>query len=153
MIVVSDTSAITALLQIGKIGLLAQIYHEVYIPEAVQRELLVTHPRLPEFVQTKPIVNRADFHRLAVELDDGEAEAIVLAKELDADDLLIDETLGRRVAMREGLHVIGLLGVLLEAKTRGHVASIRDCINDLETKAHFYVSAELKQIILREVGE
>jgi hypothetical protein len=153
MIVVSDTSAITALLQIDQIELLARIYHEVFIPHAVQRELLVTHLHLPKFIQSRQIANQPDFVRLAAELDEGEAEAIILAKELKADDLLMDETLGRRVAMREGVHVIGLLGVLLEAKARGYVPGLRNLIRDLETKAHFHISPELKHAILREVGE
>lgn len=153
MIVVSDTSAITSLLQIGRVELLAQIYQEVFIPDAVQRELRMTHLQLPEFIQCRPITDQADWQRLVAELDEGEAEAIVLAKELKADDLLMDETLGRRVATREGLHVIGLLGVLLEAKGRGLITSIRELLADLELKAHFHLSEELKRIVLREAGE
>lgn len=153
MIVVSDTSAITSLLQIGRVDLLARIYQEVFIPDAVQRELRMTHLQLPGFIQCRSITDQAYWRRLAAELDDGEAEAIVLAKELKADDLLMDETQGRRVATREGLHVIGLLGVLLEAKGRRLIASIREPIADLEVKAHFHLSEELKRIILREAGE
>jgi hypothetical protein len=153
MIVVSDTSAIASLLQIGRVELLARIYEEVFIPKAVHRELMVTHYQLPDFIQSKPIVDWAYCQRLLAELDEDEAAAIVLAKELKADDLLMDETAGRRVAAREGLHVIGLLGVLLEAKGRGFAASVRDLINDLEVKAHFHVSEEVKRIALREAGE
>jgi predicted nucleic acid-binding protein len=34
MIVVSDTSAITSLLQIGRIALLRQLHGEIFIPQA-----------------------------------------------------------------------------------------------------------------------
>lgn len=94
-----------------------------------------------------------EVQRLLAELDFGEAEAIVLAKELHADELLMDESSGRRVAMREGVPVIGLLGVLLEAKGRGLIGSVGILIERLEREAGFYVASRVKDIILREAGE
>lgn len=153
MIVVSDTSAISALLDIGQIDLLSAIYRDVLIPEAVERELRVAHTQFPSSIRTMPIVDRAFCSRLLVELDEGEAEAIVLAKELNADDLLIDEAKGRRVAVREGVHVIGLLGVILEAKLRGLTPSVRKIIEQLENEVHFHIGDPIKETILREAGE
>ena len=153
MIVVSDTSAISALLKIGRADLLAGIYGEIFIPEAVRRELLVVHPEIPDFISTRVIADLAFFSKLRREIDEGEAEAIVLAKELAADELLIDETVGRSVAMREGIQVIGLLGVILESKLRGLVPSARLIIGQLETETSFYVASLLKETILRAAGE
>ena len=107
MIVVSDTSAITALLQIGRGELLKELYHEVLIPDAVRHELIQAHPVLPAFLRCEQVVNTVEVQRLRIELDMGEAEAIVLAKERHADVLLMDEIEGRRVAMREGVPFIG----------------------------------------------
>jgi predicted nucleic acid-binding protein len=76
-----------------------------------------------------------------------------LAKELSADYLLIDETLGRQVAVREGVKVIGLLGVLLEGKNCGFLSSVRQVTAELETIAGFRVADAVKQIIFREAGE
>jgi uncharacterized protein len=153
MIVVSDTSAVTSLVQVRRVHLLQALYEEVYVPTAVRDELLVAHAELPSFIQCVPVFNRADVSRLKRELDDGEAEAIVLAKQLRADDLLIDESAGRRVAVREGLHVIGLLGVLLEAKSRGNIVAVRPIVDDLERIAGFHVTPAVKALILREAGE
>lgn len=153
MIVVSDTSAITSLLQIGRVELLSRIYSDVFIPEAVRDELLREHPSIPEFIRCQSASNRAEVQRLLAELDLGEAEAIILAKELKADELLIDETAGRRIAAREGVNVIGLLGVLLEAKGRGMIPSIRQIAEELETKAGFRLSNSVKEIFFREAGE
>lgn len=87
------------------------------------------------------------------ELDPGEAEAIVLARQLRADLLLMDEALGRRVAMQEHLPVIGLVGVLLLAKEQGLLDSLGMIFAELEAKAGFFLSQHLKQRVLQEAGE
>ena len=137
----------------GRVEVLARLYGGICIPEAVLKELLQTHSVLPEFVRVRPTEGKADVQRLCAELDLGEAEAIVLAKEISADYLLVDESLGRRVAIREGLRVIGLLGVLLEGKDRGYLSSIREVTSELETIAGFRVADGVKQIIFRAAGE
>jgi predicted nucleic acid-binding protein len=153
MIVVSDTSAITSLLQVGRVDLLVQVYHHVFIPNAVRDELFRSHPVLPGFLECREVSDIAHVQRLRSELDPGEAEAIVLAKELNADDLLIDEAHGRQIATREGVHVIGLLGVLLEAKGRGLVSSVRQLTAELENEAGFRVSSRVKELIFEAAGE
>jgi uncharacterized protein len=153
MMVVSDTSPITTLLQIGRIDLLQQLYQEVVIPETVRKELSVLHPNLPAFIQCLPVGSQREVDRLLDELDRGEAEAIVLAKEKHADALLIDETEGRRVAAREGIPYIGLIGVLIQAKRAGRVSSLRQVLDELENKTAFRLSEAMKQVALRSAGE
>ena len=153
MIVVSDTSSVSALLRIGQGNLLQLLYGKVLIPEAVRAELLAFFPDLPEFLHCRQIVNAGEVSRLCDELDLGEAEAIVLARESHADVLLMDELHGRRVAAREGVPIIGLMGVLLKAKNEGLVASIRPLIERLETEADFRLSTEFKQFTLRRAHE
>ena len=153
MIVVSDTSAITALLQVRHETVLKELYGEVLIPEAVRRELLQTHPLLPAFLRSVKVLDTAEVQRLSIELDLGEAEAIILAKEIQADLLLMDELEGRRVALREGVPFIGLLGVLVRAKQTGHIASVRKLVAELETVADFRLSNEVKAIAFRNAGE
>ena len=153
MIVVSDTSAITALLQVGRAELLQKLYGEVFIPEAVRGELAQSHSSLPTFVRCERVLNMDEVQRLLAEIDSGEAEAIVLAKERRADVLLIDDLEARRVAQREGVPFIGLLGVLVQAKQAGHVASVRDLTAELERVADFRLSAEIKEVAFRKAGE
>src|SRR6266568_5010305 len=106
MIVVSDTSAIINLAMIGRLDLLHQLYNEVIIPAAVYQEIVVQGAGKPGAVevQTQPwfkqqaVVDTACVSQLRRDLDEGEAEAIVLAREIGADLLLIDDLAARRHA-------------------------------------------------------
>lgn len=153
MIVVSDTSAITPLIQIGRADLLPGLYTGVIIPEAVAREMGRNHPTLPGFIKTVTVANASLVAKFSAELDLGEAEAIALMIEGKGDLLLMDERAGRRLARREGVPLIGLLGVLTEAKQRGLLNSLRKEIDQLETIAGFRISAELKKRVLQSTGE
>ena len=51
MIVVSDTSAITSLIQIGQERALHVLFERVVIPIAVRDELLRFHTKIPDFVE------------------------------------------------------------------------------------------------------
>jgi len=153
MIVVSDTTAISGLIQVGRVELLRQMFGEVHVPAAVRDELLHSHHALPAFLQIDTVADRLEVARLEHELDLGEAEAIVLAKELRADVLLMDEKIGRRVAQREGVPIIGLMGILVAGKQRGFVPSVRVVVGELESKAGFRVSTRVKQMVFNQAGE
>jgi predicted nucleic acid-binding protein len=153
MIVVSDTSAISALIQVGRDALLQELFSTVIIPRAVQGELLRCHQDLPSFLEVVD-VNRPDFVvELCSKIDLGEAEAIILAHELSADVLLIDDWAAREIAIARGLPVTGLIGVLAEAKRNKLISSLREVIEDLDSIAGFWMSTRLKVSALRSVGE
>ena len=153
MIVVSDTSPLTALLTVGEADLLPRLFTKVVIPEAVHEELLRSHSPLPAWLHVETVRNLGEVHRLASVVDSGEAEAIELAKELHADRLLIDERKGRRLAIQEGVPVIGLLGAVLLAKRRQYIPSARELLNRLEVDAGIYLSESIKEESLKSVGE
>ena len=153
MIVVSDTSVVTSLIHIGHLTLLQKLHGKVLIPRAVHQELVRSHQALPGFLEVREVFNREMVARLEAELDLGEAEAIVLAKEARADLLLIDEKLGRRVAVREGIRISGLMALLVDAKRRGLIGSIREIVGQLESKAGFRVSDAVKLESFREANE
>ena len=152
MIVISDTSAITSLLQIGRLEILPALYHEVIIPTEVASELKRFHATLPAFIRVLPVTNLVQFKKLQAELDDGEAAAITLMLEGRGDLLLIDERRGRKVAVREGLLVVGVLGVLLEARRRKLIPSLAEAIGQLEKIADFRISPQLKLRALQTAG-
>lgn len=153
MIVISDTSPLTSLISIDHEDILKQLYKDVVIPQAVYRELLEEHINLPDFIIVKNVRDREHVESLIKKVDIGEAEAIVLAKERKADFLLIDEQIGRRVAESEGIRIIRLMGILLIAKGKGYINSVRKTVSLLEEKAGFWLSDSLKQYIFEKAKE
>ena len=152
MIVISDTSPITNLAAVDKLDLLRALFGIVVIPPADSREL-EGHALLPPGVEVREVGDHSMVMRLLQDLDLGEAEALALAVELKADRLLIDERRGREVAARLGLRFIGVLGVLLEAKDRGHIAAVRPVIDQLSRSSRFWLSDRLRREVLKAAGE
>ena len=153
MIVVSDTSSISALLHIKRIEILQVLYETIVIPTAVRDELQRGHAQIPNFLEVRDPQDGTTVTRLMERVDGGEAAAIVLARELRADFLLIDEKLGRAIAIEHGVPVVGLLGVLCVAKSRRLIESLQTVVEELETKARFRLGAAVKQAVFEQYGE
>ena len=153
MIVVSDTTAVTTLLKAGMEGLLSELFENLTVPKAVWDELIAFHSQLPGFVLLRE-VGRPD-RRLpeTASLGRGEAEAITLAKEINADLLLTDDLKARAVAASLNVKCTGLLGLLIRAKKRGRIASVREAIGTLERRGGLYLSDAVKAEALRLAGE
>ena len=158
MIVVSDTSPISNLLLIGRIELLRHLYNWVVIPAAVASELqaIPGHRRdleVLEWIETVALNDRGLYSTLIEDLDEGEAEAIGLSVQLKADVLLIDELYGRHVAREPGIEIIGLAGVLVQAKKAGLIDLVKPEIDKLVSEAGFWMSPKLIAEVLGSVGE
>ncbi|MCU0448028.1 MAG: hypothetical protein MUE85_24265, partial [Microscillaceae bacterium] len=109
MIVISDNSPLSAFLAINRLDILKSMYEKIIIPKAVYQELENLKLR---GVDISPIQNAERIEiQMAIPmpnvlpsgvLDAGETEAIWLAKQLNADWLIIDENKGRKVALQLG---------------------------------------------------
>jgi hypothetical protein len=106
-------------------------------------------------LQTKQAANRQFVEHLQkeVRLDPGEAEAIALALDFKADLLLIDERRGRAEANRLGVKIIGLLGLLVEAKQKKWLVAVKPLIDELINLSESRVSPALYNQILEMVDE
>jgi predicted nucleic acid-binding protein len=160
MIVVSNTSPISNLAAIGQLELLEQLYGNIIIPPAVYQELINSGDTDPatlavqtlDWIQTQPISDRVLLETLQTNLDLGEAEAITLAVEINAERLIIDERRGRNEAMRLGLQVTGLLGIVLAAKQQGLIPLVQPILDDLRANS-FWIRDALYAEVLRLAGE
>ena len=86
-------------------------------------------------------------------MDRGESEAILLSQQLQADLLLIDERRGRAEAQRLGIRITGLLGILVEAKRKGLIVSVKPLMGQLIADSTFRVSPKLYELILTKAEE
>lgn len=160
---VSNTSPIFNLACIARLNLLFEQFGDVWIPTAVETELhripdrairrMVEQAKKAGWLKSQSASNAALVKLLTAELHPGEAEAIALALEMNADCTLIDEREGRAAARNLGLHVTGVLGILLRGKKTGQVKSIRSEIGALRTKAHFFIAPALERDMLAKAGE
>ena len=158
MLIVSDTSCITNLIQINQFNLLRAIYTQVIITPVVKKELQQFHllsdtdiEELNLVIQTP--VNTVAVNQLMLQLDAGESESIVLAEELNADFLLVDERKATKIANDRGLTTIGILGVILLAKQQNHIESVKLSLDDLRLKTTFHFSDSLYNKIIQLAGE
>ena len=160
MIVVSDTSAINNLAAIDQLILLKQLYGTVIIPEAVYGELVVPpisaggeEAKSYDWIQVRHVSDRAIVDEFLTELDLGESEAIALALEIGADQILLDERKAREFAKTKGLTLTGVLGLLIVAKTKDLIPAVRPLIIALRQQADFWLSEALCNRALQTVGE
>jgi uncharacterized protein len=154
MIVVSDASPLIALARINRLELLREMFGTLLLPDSVWNEVTSAGIERPgaasvlraKWIERRSVSDSALVARLRLDFGAGESEAIALARESHADVLLIDERLARIAAQRLGLKVTGLVGVLIEARQRGLLTDAATVANDLESKAGFWLSADLRAL-------
>jgi len=163
MIVVSDTTPISELAKVDHLDLLPKLFEKIVIPSGVFNELQVG-----QYPATKLVHNLSWLEVVTVDnrhvvqelqelynLDLGESEAIALAEGIEVVQLLIDEKRGRRVALARKTPIIGTVGVLLLAKRRGLLDSIKDILDEMQVQGT-RISAQLYVQVLtlaEEMGD
>lgn len=153
MIVVSDTTPINHLILVGKIFVLPELLGKVIIPAAVFEELQAgkTPPKVKAFIENLPewLEVRHPQFLFDEDLDDldaGEREAIILAEELKADILLMDERDGREAAIKRNLPVAGTLSILERAAEKD-LLDFAETLQELKLNGYF-VAPKLEKYFL-----
>jgi predicted nucleic acid-binding protein len=150
MIIVSNTSPINYLILIGHINLLSQLFGQIIIPQAVYSELSdISAPSPvqtwtatpPDWLKIRPVSQPSD--AILDLLDPGERAAILLAQELNADLLLVDDMKARRTATERGLAITGILGILDQAATM-QLINLSTAVQNLQSTS-FWASDSLLQ--------
>ena len=138
--IISNTTPILSLLKIGKLNLLEKLYGKIIVPVAVFNEIEkgIHKPyyqdlKLIEWIEIQKIKN-PDSKDYFIDLDEGEAEVLILSKEQNADLVIMDEIMGRRYAKQLGFNLTGTIGILLKAKEKGFIKSIKELLTGLKEK-------------------
>jgi hypothetical protein len=160
-IVVSDTSPLRAFAQLELLPVLDILFQRIFVPPAVISELAVEVKDVRRFqlslLQHAEVREPSGLDRVnrlrALGLGPGEAEAIVLADEVRADGLLVDDLEARKIARRSGIRVVGALSVLVAAKRHGLIPAVDPLIERLHREINFRVSDALRRVILAQAGE
>jgi predicted nucleic acid-binding protein len=151
MIVVTDTSPINYLVLIDEIDILPKLFGKVILPEAVWKELndMDSPDEVLEWVEDLPVwidIRAARKIDTTINLDRGEQEAISLAKELNADLLLVDDRKARNVAIELGYNIAGTINILESAHKRDLV-DLKRAFKSLQ-QTNFRISEKLIEEIL-----
>jgi predicted nucleic acid-binding protein len=140
--VVADSSCLIGLSQIGLFNLLKELFSEVYIPDAIYDEVVIngkdeagsedTEFSIKEGLILKKTVNdEVAVNALRPILGKGEAEVIILYKELELDCALIDEKTARSMAEIMNVNTMGVLGIIDLAAERGFTIDKKKVIDRL----------------------
>ena len=154
--IVSDASPIIVLLKTNNLSILKDLFEKITIPTAVYKEITAKEQEKIIFdkidwIKTRNIKNTQENVLLEKLIDKGEAEAIILAKELKT-TLLLDDAKARKYAKLLNVEVIGTLGLLKIAKNRGVIPSVKKVISDMLAEG-YYIEDKLITKILEDVGE
>lgn len=161
MIVVADAGLLLHLAAIGQLELIHRLSRDVLVPRAAFDEVVVVGAGLPGAAEVggaawirvvTPTRGDVVAALLGGGLHLGEAQAIAVAVELGADRLLIDERQGRLTAEAMGVAVLGSIGILIAAKTRGDLLAVAPHLFAMRASG-LWLSDGLIARVLVSVGE
>jgi len=158
-VIVNSTPLIT-LSHIGKIELLRQLYHEIYIPEAVYQEVTKKNDiacealnKSLDWIHVVPIQHPENYAMYHAKLHAGEVEVMILAQETPrADKVIIDDNAAKKTAKFLGLSVVGTMGILVKAKQSGLIPEVAPLLEAIRDNG-FYISDSVRRIVLEQADE
>ena len=158
--VVVNTTPLIALSHVGRLNILKELYGEIIIPEAVYKELSAKEDsicknaveRSRDWVRVDSIKNQMAKTMYKTQLHDGEVEVMILAKEIAADVVIIDDANDKKHAKYLELPVTGTLGVLIKARKEGYVDELKPILHRMVEEG-IYISQNLIELCLKQAGE
>lgn len=157
---VVDASPLIFLAKLERLELLKNHADTICVPQAVLEEIqakadeakCVIERATRSWLSVCQVSNRQAVEILSADLGLGETEVIILAKEIGADKVVMDDLDARRFARRVQLDVVGTMGLLLAARLRGEIPSLREEIEQLQALG-FHVAIPLVEALRKEAGE
>jgi predicted nucleic acid-binding protein len=147
--IVSDTSCFIILANIGELDLLQKAFGEIITTKEVLQEF---GEDLPNWVLVKSATDKYRQRILETQVDRGEASAIALALEYSESMIILDDYKARKVAENLGLEITGTIGVIIIAKKRGVINSIKPYLEKIRA-TNFRISEEIERQALKDAEE
>ena len=148
-IIISDTSCLIILSNIGELELLHRLYGQIITTPDIEIEF---GEPLPEWVDIVSVKDGFRLQLLELQIDKGESSAIALALETSDCTIILDDYKARKIADQLGLSVTGTIGVLIRAKINGLIPSIKPLLEKIR-QTDFRLSADIELYALKAAGE
>jgi predicted nucleic acid-binding protein len=148
-VVISDTSCLIILNEIGELDLLRKVYDTVLTTPEVAQEFM---EELPDWIKIENVKDKKYQEFLETQVDFGEASAIALAKEMESPLLILDDLKARKLAAKLKLKFTGTLGVIHRAKQIGAIEKVRPVIEKL-LATDFRIAGNIVAELLRKNDE
>jgi predicted nucleic acid-binding protein len=147
--IISDTSCFIILTNIGELELLNKIYGLIVTTVDIATEYGEV---LPDWVKIETVKDMYRQQLLEMQIDKGESSAIALALETPGSTIVLDDYKARKIADQLGLNFTGTIGVIIKAKLKGIIPSIKPLLEKIK-KTDFRLSAEIELLALKEAKE
>ncbi len=147
--IISDTSCFIILANIGELDLLQKVYGKIITTIDIANEF---GEPLPEWVEIVAVKDKLKQQILEMQIDKGESSAIALALEIEDSTLIIDDFKARKIAQQLNLSYTGTLGVIIKAKLKGIIPSIKPLLGKIKA-TDFRISPEIELLALKESKE
>lgn len=146
---ISDTSCFMVLKNIGELELLYKVYGQITTTIDIATEFGET---LPDWIEIQHVGDKYRQQLLEMQIDRGEASAIALALETPECTVILDDYKARKVADRLGIKITGTIGVIVKAKTKGIIPSIKPLLEKIK-QTDFRLSPAIEFLALTEAQE
>ena len=148
-IIISDTSCFIILENIGKLELLQKAYGEIVTTTEIVNEY---GEPLPEWVKIGTVKDKYRQQLLEMQIDKGESSAIALALETPDYTIILDDYKARKIAEQLGINFTGTIGVIVKAKLKGIIPSIKPLLEKIKL-TNFRLSDDIELQALKEANE
>ena len=148
-VIISNTSCFIVLSNIGELELLQKVYEQVVTTPDIALEY---GEPLPSWVEIVTVTDRYTQKLLEIQIDKGESSALALALETPDSTVILDDNKARKIAEQLGINITGTIGILIKAKLKGIIPSIKPLLEKIRS-TNFRLSAEIELQALREAKE
>lgn len=148
-IIISDTSCFIVLTNIGELDLLHKVYGQIITTIDIATEF---DEALPDWVEIQNVSDKYRQQLLEMQIDKGESSAIALALETPDCTVILDDYKARKIAERLGINITGTIGVIVKAKLKGVIPSIKPLLEKIK-QTDFRLSSAIELLALEEAQE